>query len=700
MERGMTMSSPSEWLPSAEMMNFLRRAGNFDKKLKNKYLVLRQIYGESGFGLMPGTPEYLDAHNLLSAFMHSHKGGLVDQYFMALHMHAVSLSLYDPQSEIDSAESCLTAMLDKAEKKGLDFVPGLSQKVHSFDPEEYLEYLDLLMDILENCMKVPARFCPEGAGYDRSSYLIYISEEKKMDYSEYPEAELSYFQYWKENFRKNILMPLHPNLLLLYMREVYLGIGISSWQEGLDLLRRLRQVFYRNGEVDSRLELLLPVYALRHDLPLEVSDIGSIDAVWNSSVRLNLWCERLMARPGRPVVPAFLLLRMLDFDFRKGTAWNHGQEKLIDLLDEALLFLDEKCRTQAPAKKARKKQNRKEKKPEGLFERFCPAVNYQGKMHSLLMDVPPVFFEGLEPVLNVYSSTKLPVFLTELAGSVDNLYRSLHHLRGARRTVLTKEPWVSWFKEFEALQQQKQEAALLQEIESHLLPPEPVELHLDAERISRLREESNQVREALNTENEEQKLDAVTLQHWLNRLSPKQAGLLYALAAHDQSYLDTVSKEAEELLQTMQQELLAICPVSFYTENAVPDSPGTVWNGFAFQEDILELVRQDASFARWQKLQESRKAQAAADSGTEETELSVLLQTLSEEEKRTLDYILAGDPEGLEQFLEEQGLFADLVLDTINGAFLDAGLELLIETDSGQPEISADYNTEVLKALL
>lgn len=150
----------------------------------------------------------------------------------------------------------------------------------------------------------------------------------------------------------------------------------------------------------------------------------------------------------------------------------------------------------------------------------------------------------------------------------------------------------------------------------------------------------------------------------------------------------------------MQQELSVICPVSFYTDNPRPDTPAFLWRGHAFQEDILELVRQDASFARWQKLQESRKAQAAADSDLAEADLSALLQALSEEEKRTLDYILAGNPEGLEQYLTEQGLFADLVLDTINGAFLDAGLELLIETDSGQPEISADYNTEVLKALL
>lgn len=693
------MSSPSEWLPSAEMMNFLRRAGNFDSKLKNMYLVLQSQYGESGHGLEPGSSQYLAAWHSLSAFMNSHRGALVDQFFDALRIQSAAPEFQNLIYKIDSMIATVDKKLAQAEKNSQHSVPGLSRQVLGRQVYDCIDYLNTVLYVIENWQNVPARFSSNGAGFDRETGY-FVSEDTKMEYSRYSDAELSYFQYWKQHFRKNILMPLHPDLYLLYIREVYLGIGISSWQEGLDLLRRMRQAFFRNGEVCSRLDILLPVYAARHDLPLEVSDIGCNAAVWSSSVHLNLWCERLMARPGLPVVPASLLLRLVDFDFCKGTAWNHGQEKLVDLLDEALLFLDEKCRSQTPAKQTRKKQNRKEKKPEGLFKRLCPEVSYHDRMNSLLTGVPGPFFEGSGPMLNISASTKLPIFLTELTGSVDNLYRSLHHLRGTRRTVLTKEPWVSWFKEFEALQQQKQEAALLQEIESHLLPPEPVELHLDAERISRLREESNQVREALNTENEEQKLDAATLQHWLNRLSPEQAGLLYALAAHDQSYLDTVSKEAEELLQTMQQELLAICPVSFYTENAVPDSPGTVWNGFAFQEDILELVRQDASFARWQKLQESRKAQAAADSGTEETELSVLLQALSDEEKRTLDYILARDPEGLEQFLEEQGLFADLVLDTINGAFLDAGLELLIETDTGQPEISADYNTEVLKALL
>lgn len=700
MERKMCMSSPSEYLSSAELLNFLRRAGNFDKKLKNMYLLLQQRYGESGYGLVPGTPDYLAAWNPLCAFMHSHRGGLVDQFFEALqNRQSVPPEFQDMVHKIDSMISAVDKKLAQAEKNSLHSVPGCSQQVIRMDVRDCTEFLDTLLYVIENWQAVPARFCFDGAGFDRETGY-FISEDTKMEYSQYSEAELSYFQYWKENFRKNILMPLHPDLHLLYMREVYLGIGISSWQEGLDLLRRMRQVFYRNGEIGSRLDILLPVYAVRHDLPLEASDIGDEDAVWQSSAHLNLWCERLMARPGRPVVPASLLLRLVEFDFCKGTAWNHGQENLLSLLDEALLFLDEKCRQQKPAGKTGKKQKRREKKPEGLFERLCPEVSYLDRMNSLLTGVPGAFFEGPAPVLNISVSAKLPVFLTELAGSVDNLYRSLHHLRGSRRTVLTKEPWVSWFREFEALQQQKQEEALLREIESHLLPPEPVELHLDPERISRLREESNQVREALNTENEQQKLDAAALPHWLNRLSPDQAGLLYALAAHDQSYLDTVSKEAEGLLQTMQQELSVICPVSFYTDNPRPDTPAFLWRGHAFQEDILELVRQDASFARWQKLQESRKAQAAADSDLAEADLSALLQALSEEEKRTLDYILAGNPEGLEQYLTEQGLFADLVLDTINGAFLDAGLELLIETDSGQPEISADYNTEVLKALL
>lgn len=511
----------------------------------------------------------------------------------------------------------------------------------------------------------------QGAAFSRAMALPDdITEEyysPSISYSSLSQVEIAGYKYWRKYFRKGIPMVCNLDYPLLFARELMSGFGAGSLQEALNLLVDLVRYYSLPKSGGPLARALCEAVAafcfhFRFPLPEDAFDVFP-QAFWYDEI-YDLWINAALLDPAIKVIPAKAIYGLTLFDFRSGVAWNQDADGLLEHLRAMMDYMDQRYREQ----KTKTEEDTKGLLP-GLPEGGGLLSEAGSPVDCSFSFLPYTFYlpRAYIPSGRIYQFRHNKKWLSALGGSADNTFRKLNGLKGARSAKFHSAPESIWVSDF-----QKARKAGLRAEALH----EKTVLELDPALISRLRRESDQVREALKTE-EDRKLTQEDTENWLASLDEETRNQLFSLL-DEQAPVQICQNSLAEKLKTLEESLnhpLFVISEKTGTEN---------WNS-----ELVEFIQKSRLFEEWKK----QKRQAAASSS--DSPAAALIETLPETTQDLLRLIAAGKAGEAADQLLAMGSFPDVFAEEINDLFLDAGLDaLLLEDENTELIINPDLEEE------
>lgn len=475
------------------------------------------------------------------------------------------------------------------------------------------------------------------------------------------------FQYWRKHIKQGLPMPCNLKYIHLFTRELFLGIGAGSPKEGLDLLLLMLRSYsdYALHPLTTHLLCLtIPLFCLRFQFPLPPEAFNLFPADLVISAHYDLWVNAVLLDPQVKTLPVQAVLLRSTVDLTSGASWTYDSQGLLNHLEELMSFLDQKYQEQLdqldPYLDNIPQQIRRKG---GLLDHAGVPCKWTFDFLKDDLDLPPAFLK----TTGLYDFGRSKNYLSCLAGSADVSFRKVNGLKGTRSTRF-KDGIVSvWVNEFTKLKKKGLSTKLVREKEV---------LKLDPALISQLRKESENVREALKTE-EDTRLTKEKTDSWLASMKEETRSSLFSLINENAS-----ASKCRQSLADQLQALEANLEHPLFVDNG--KQKGKQWN-----PELLAFITKSSSFEEWKK----RKLLSAVSD--EESAVADLIASLPLTHQKALKLIAKGPTEEAENLLLEEGSFLDMMTEEINDLFLDAGLDvLLIEDENAQLILNPEYESQ------
>ena len=565
-------------------------------------------------------------------------------------------SVYREQEELQQERNKLDAQEKEVRQAGVPFISDvplseLARSLHlRLDTEK--RFLSLMQTMLYFVSDEGAAFTLEMAN---PGELVQDFDLPSMEYATLGPKRVMGYKYWRKHIKMDIPMPANLKYLLLFARELLLGVGASTPEEGLELLLRLTKYYLSpnsTAAVSVSLCRCVAAYCFHYNVPLPPRAMDLLPAWAVNNEIFDLWLNAVLLDPNRTTVPASAAAKLAKFNFYSGASWNEDPEALMALLDELLQFLDARYRAQGTAGHPdRDKLLPALRRPMATLGRYGETRGYSFSFLSYDFYLPSNFV----PEGRLYTIRQFWAFYGGVAASADVTFRKLHGLRGSRSGKLNKSPEVNWVQDFLKLKQQKKEIPVQLEV-----------LELDPARINKLRQESNHVREALKTE-EDRRLSQEQVDEWLSSLNPDLKDNLFVL----------IQRKATPILgQKVFRSHLQSMESSLEHPLFVQEKTGINWN-----PQLMAFIEKSRLYHDWLRSQKK-----------EESPLSQIVNALPQASRKALSLLRKGKREQAEETLMMEGTFLDVLAEELNDQMMENDLDdLLILDEEGEFVLNPVY---------
>lgn len=300
-------------------------------------------------------------------------------------------------------------------------------------------------------------------------------------------SQLRWYFYWRGEVREERYPDTDLSYIFLYIYELINGIGWIQAMDGYRLLLRIWEAYQkRYQKLNAYLPEWVTDFKVVHRLDVPFQDI--VDRTPRGLGGLLLEMELMSAFRKEPLEVSWRSLRKLsDYDAEKSKFYQQeGKAALESYAPRALALVDRYFSKTQGMRLIDKYRPVTRNRKKFLFR----STVYDESMYGDLTDID---------VMEITSCTKLRKFVTELIRGVENELREQMGFRGRLRNIKLEQEIARLIHKFIEREYAAQEAE-----------KNRIVVEIDSTKLKQLQQDSDQVRELLTVEEEEERRMSVS----------------------------------------------------------------------------------------------------------------------------------------------------------------------------------------------
>lgn len=535
----------------------------------------------------------------------------------------------------------------------------------------------------------------EDSAYFHEFYAYYPT------YGDMSSSQKKWYFYWRNKVRNNSYPETGLSYIFVYIYELLCGIGTRDESDGLNKLMAVWKNYRQDyPSLDKYLSEWVFDYCQIHNLPYKPMHFDDITVL--NDIEMNRLIEEHNSE--HPLkLPLYLIKGLSDYKITRSRFYqSHGQlmksavPKVIALAD--MYFW--------------------QKEDKGLLGKFGPTkvstVSRTVYSSTMLTEMTQKY-----TYTDYVKAKNLRDTITDLIKFSENILRSIEGVSGrvkSNGTIQRYEELQTIIKKFLYKTYGKKPSVTKPVVKTHgILTYKPNKSEspvvLDFEKIERLRKESDNVREILEVQEEEEEkvllTDIAGMQLVLANISEESRDLIYSLRTkgwedrYDQSMKLLVDEANRISLKYLSQDLLIVDSDSnISVEEDFRDEIDYIWQSNNTDTATAADGTNHANTGNDCEDGESAKGTLFNYSGLPE-ELTDCLKSFTSTQEAALAAVLKEDRpyEAITALADEAMTMPDVIIDEINEISDSYLNELLIEQDEDNLSVIEPYQDMLKKAL-